>query len=74
MKTFKNKSDLDGLWQKAIKKPIPINCIQIHEKFQVETLEGVMQGKPGDWLIEGVEGELYACDSGIFEKTYDLKH
>jgi len=30
-----------------------------------------MQGNPGDYLIEGVEGELYPCAKDIFEKTYD---
>ncbi|NTF67708.1 hypothetical protein [Rhizobium rhizogenes] len=26
----------------------------------------------GDFIIQGVEGELYPCKSTIFEKTYDL--
>ncbi|PHQ30247.1 PGDYG domain-containing protein [Leeuwenhoekiella nanhaiensis] len=73
MKTFSKKSDVAGDWQKAVKKPIPVNCVQIHEAFQVKTLEGMMQGKPGDWLMEGIQGELYACDDSIFKKTYDLK-
>lgn len=36
----------------------------------VVTKEGVMRGKAGDWLIRGVEGELYLCDGAIFAKTY----
>ena len=30
------------------------------------------QGKPGDYLMRGIEGELYICDGPIFEKTYDF--
>lgn len=63
-------SDLKFL--EAIKKPIPIKCIQIHEPFKVETLEGVMLGKSGDWLMVGVQGELYPCAKEIFEKTYNI--
>lgn len=37
----------------------------------VHTLEGKMYGSPGDWLIRGVEGELYFCKPDIFEKTYE---
>lgn len=57
----------------AIKKPIPVKCIQIHEPFEVESLEGTVKGKAGDWLMIGVDGEKYICDDAIFRKTYDLQ-
>lgn len=57
----------------AVKKPIPIKCAQIHEAFEVETMEGTMKGKAGDWLMIGIDGEKYACDRDIFERTYQLK-
>lgn len=57
---------------RAVKKPMPVRCIQIHEAFEVETLEGTFTGKAGDYLIIGVEGEMYPCEQGIFEKTYEL--
>lgn len=53
-----------------IKRPIPIKAIQINEKFTVETLEGTHTGNVGDYLIEGIEGELYPCAKKIFEKSY----
>ena len=59
-------------FQKAVKKPIPVDCVQIHEAFEVESLEGLVRGKPGDWLMRGVRGELYVCDKEIFEQTYEL--
>jgi len=68
-----NKNDKPNLkFKKAVKKPIPIECVQILEPFTVETLEGEMKGKAGDWLMVGVHGEMYPIDNSIFEKTYNL--
>ena len=41
------------------------------DKIQVRTLEGVMTASPGDYIIRGVDGELYPCKPDIFEKTYE---
>ena len=38
----------------------------------IETLEGIMQGNDGDWIIRGVSGEFYPCKPDIFKQTYDL--
>ena len=38
---------------------------------EVSTLEGIMRGDPGDWLIQGVKGEIYPCKPDIFTTTYD---
>lgn len=59
-------------FKKALKKPIPIQCFQMKEAFQVETLEGLMTGKKGDWLMVGVHGEMYPCDQDIFNLTYEI--
>lgn len=37
----------------------------------IKTLEGYMLASPNDWIIRGVEGELYPCKPDIFAKTYD---
>jgi len=37
----------------------------------IHTLEGDMLARQGDWIIRGVNGELYPCKPDIFEKTYD---
>jgi hypothetical protein len=37
----------------------------------ITTLEGVMHGSPGDWIICGVSGELYPCKPDIFDATYE---
>jgi hypothetical protein len=41
------------------------------DKLYVWTLEGLMEAKPGDWIIRGVKGELYACKPDIFAATYE---
>ena len=37
----------------------------------IQTLEGVMRASVGDYVIKGVNGELYPCKPDIFKKTYD---
>ena len=39
--------------------------------FLIATLEGVMQAKPGDWIIRDIEGEFYPCEPDIFAATYE---
>ena len=40
--------------------------------IKIGTLEGVMTASLGDYIIKGVEGELYPCKPDIFHKTYDI--
>jgi hypothetical protein len=72
MITFKHGEIPDYSFQQAIKKPIPIRCMQMQEPFKVETLEGVLEGKAGDYLMIGVRGEMYPCEKEIFEETYEI--
>lgn len=37
----------------------------------IETLEGTHIASVGDYIVRGVEGELYPCKYEIFEMTYD---
>ena len=37
----------------------------------IKTLEGTMEAEPGDWIIRGVQGELYPCKPDIFAATYE---
>ena len=38
---------------------------------KIKTLEGTMTAVPGDWIIRGVQGELYSCKDEIFQASYD---
>ena len=40
--------------------------------LMIPTLEGLMRASVGDYVIRGVQGELYPCKPDIFEQTYDL--
>lgn len=35
------------------------------------TLEGVHYAKIGDYIIQGIKGEIYPCKPDIFEATYE---
>ena len=48
------------------------NFADSKDGFIVQTLEGNMKGRIGDYIIRGVDGELYPCKGDIFEKTYSL--
>jgi hypothetical protein len=41
---------------------------------EIQTLEGTMRGDAGDWIIRGVQGELYPCKPDIFDATYEPAH
>ena len=41
------------------------------EGFCIETLEGNMKAKIGNYIIKGVNGEFYPCKPDIFAKTYE---
>lgn len=56
---------------KAVKRPIPITALQLNERFEVVTTEGIMNGNAGDWLIQGVVGEVYICPDEVFRRSYD---
>lgn len=59
-------------FQKVQKRPVIVEAMEMDSEFEVHTLEGTMRGKPGDYLIRGVKGELYICDRDIFHQTYDI--
>lgn len=39
--------------------------------LKIETLEGLMIAKTGDYIIKGVQGEFYPCKPEIFKETYE---
>lgn len=54
----------DSAWR--VGKGIPV------EKLIIHTLEGDMIASRNDYIIKGVNGEIYPCKPEIFEKTYEL--
>lgn len=81
MQKFKKKPVVVKAWQNTLEnrlKSVPeeIKTLSFEAKddiyYSIETLEGKMTANPGDWIIQGVNGELYPCKPDIFEKTYEL--
>ena len=67
---------LHEAWQKDIEECgslVPEDYPQSfgNDRLCIATLEGRMVIGWGDWIIKGVEGELYPCKQSIFEATYD---
>ncbi len=52
------------------KRPLVIQAVQLPYPFEVTTLQGVMTGKAGDYLVIGIKGERYPVDREIFENSY----
>jgi len=71
MKTFETYENVPGM-NECRKRPIIVHAKQINEPFRVKSLESdYAQGKPGDYLMRGIKGELYICDKSIFEESYN---
>lgn len=61
-------------WKKAKKKPITIHFREVDgEQEEIHTKEGVLIAKKDrDFIIRGIEGELYPINKEIFYKTYNM--
>ena len=56
-----------------VKNALDDGTIGIDEylKPYINTLEGVMIVSDGDYIIRGIDGEIYPCKPDIFDKTYE---
>ena len=43
----------------------------VNNGMYIHTLEGQMKASIGDYIIKGVNGEIYPCKPDIFKKTYE---
>ncbi|TPR19976.1 hypothetical protein DY138_00635 [Apilactobacillus timberlakei] len=57
---------------KAVKKPIPVEVEKVIEDKDIKTLEGILHATKGNYIIHGVNGEIYPIRADIFKKTYDI--
>lgn len=70
---FKGFENIEEV-QKFMKGNIKLNFPSDNENdayLLIETLEGTMIAKIGDYIIKGVNGEYYPCKADIFHKTYE---
>lgn len=45
--------------------------VQDRDELHIRTLEGIMIASLGDFIIQGVNKEVYPCKPDIFYKTYE---
>lgn len=57
---------------KAMQNDLVIRSVSVPGVLYVNTLEGVMRAEVGDWIIQGVKGELYPCKPNVFAATYEI--
>ncbi len=60
----KDPSETGSLW---CDKEIPHAAADLY----ITTLEGVMDIDWNDWIIKGIQNEIYPCKPDIFEMTYE---
>ena len=64
----------DWFWDAVTRNDIVTHCFGKHEPdpawCEIKTLEGTMIANAGDYIIQGVHGEIYPCKADIFQKTY----
>lgn len=62
---------MGDVWRTYRKQPVLVRARgPIEEAETIETWEGELRAKPGDYIIEGVAGELYPCKPDVFKQTY----
>jgi len=54
-------------WTKLVNLKVSVDTGSVF----IPTLEGAMEAKVGDFIIQGVQGEVYPCKPDIFEMTYE---
>ena len=64
----------DWFWDAVTRNDIITHCFGKHDPdpawCEIKTLEGTMIANAGDYIIQGVHGEIYPCKADIFQKTY----
>ncbi|EHB5084677.1 hypothetical protein K6Y43_000991 [Enterococcus faecalis] len=68
----RNFSERPKWLERAIYVDKKIEFFDVPEKLTIHTIEGPIYASPGDYIIKGVNGELYPCKPDIFEKSYEI--
>ena len=48
-----------------------VNEFTENVEMHIRTFEGWITGSQGDYIIQGIQGEIYPCKPDIFKATYD---
>jgi len=62
----------DWIWSAMMDRSIAVKFDRAETaSLVITTREGAVAASSGDWIIRGVEGEIYPCKPDIFAKTYE---
>ncbi|QDX94655.1 hypothetical protein EEL30_21675 [Brevibacillus laterosporus] len=64
--------DVEGVFDLASVSEAWFNKTDADGRYFIQTLEGQMSVRNGDYIITGIKGEKYPCKPDIFEATYEL--
>ncbi len=53
------------------RKPIVVEAVKITSPITIDTAEGKMTGKTGDYLITQEDGAQYPCNADTFKEMYE---
>ena len=64
----------DWFWDAVTRNDIITHCFGKHYPdpawCEIKTFKGTMVANAGDYIIQGINGEIYPCKADIFQKTY----
>jgi hypothetical protein len=70
---YRNGYEVIKLHQlQAAQKTALAFVVKMDEPFECVTMEGVVQGKAGDYLAVGVKNEVYPINQEVFESSYAI--
>ena len=72
IEAFRFGHDKPPVWWKDAVDCHNAQCTDNGEVAEIATLEGTMSAYSGDYIIRGVQGELYPCRADIFNATYEM--
>lgn len=55
-----------------IESDSPFDDMSKYIVADIKTSKGVMRAYSGDYIIQGVKGEIYPCRADIFKETYEI--
>lgn len=70
--TGKSISEISTMFEEAGQEELRVDYSDPKKPvLKIPTSEGVMTAQVNDWIIKGVNGELYPCKPDTFAKTYE---
>jgi len=70
--TGRNLTEIKEWCPKALKKASDLSVIiEGDRSLIIETLEGDMRLRAGDYLIKGIANEYYPCKNEVFIRSYE---